>query len=84
PCPSSFGRRNRMGSALEMLKFYNGRSVIRSDIDPKDALMDIDKEIVVGKFVDIDRPTFLDNYANVNHLQMPQWRPTYPDNQKVR
>ncbi len=84
PCPSSYGRRNRMGSALEMLKFYHGRSVIRGDIDPKEALMDIDKEIVVGKFVDIERPTFLDNYAKFNHLQIPQWRPMQPDDQKVR
>ena len=79
PCPSSYGRRNRMGSALEMLKFYHGRSVIRGDIDPKDALMDIDKEIVVGKFVDIERPTFLDNYAKFNHLQIPHWRPMHSE-----
>jgi 2-oxoglutarate ferredoxin oxidoreductase subunit beta len=79
PCPSSYGRRNRMGSALEMLKFYHGRSVIRSDIDPKDASMDIDKEIVVGKFVDIERPTFLDNYALVNRLKIPQWRSMYTE-----
>lgn len=70
-----------MGSALEMLKFYHGRSVIRSDIDPKDAVMDIDREIVVGKFVDIERPTFLDNYAKFNRLQSPQWRPMHSDNQ---
>ena len=68
-----------MGSALEMLKFYHGRSVIRGDIDPKDALMDIDKEIVVGKFVDIERPTFLDNYAKFNHLQIPHWRPMHSE-----
>jgi 2-oxoglutarate ferredoxin oxidoreductase subunit beta len=79
PCPSSYGRRNRMGSALEMLKYYHGRSVIRSDIDPKDASMDIDKEIVVGKFVDIERPTFLDNYALVNRLKIPQWRSMYTE-----
>jgi 2-oxoglutarate ferredoxin oxidoreductase subunit beta len=79
PCPSSFGRRNRMGSALEMLKFYHGRSVIRGDIDPKDATMDIDKEIIVGKFVDIERPTFLDNYAKVNRLKIPQWRSMYTE-----
>lgn len=84
PCPSSFGRRNRMGSALEMLKFYSGRSVIRGDIDPKDAIIDIDKEIAVGKFVDIERPTFLQNYAKVNSLQMPQWRSMHLDNNKVR
>ncbi len=84
PCPSSFGRRNRMGSALEMLKFYQGRSVIRGDIDPKDASMDIDKEIVVGKFVDIERPTFMDHYEKFNRPQMPQWRSMHPDTQKGR
>lgn len=73
-----------MGTALEMLKFYHGRSVIRGDIDPKDATMDIDKEIVVGKFVDIERATFLDHYEKVNRLQMPQWRSMHPDNQKGR
>ncbi|MFO7569354.1 MAG: thiamine pyrophosphate-dependent enzyme [Smithellaceae bacterium] len=84
PCPSSFGRRNRMGTALEMLKFYHGRSVIRGDIDPKDATMDIDREIVVGKFVDIERPTFMDHYERINRSQMPQWRSMHPDHQKGR
>jgi hypothetical protein len=46
--------------------------------------MDIDKEIVVGKFVDIERPTFLDNYAKFNRLQVPQWRSTHPHNNKAR
>ncbi len=84
PCPSSFGRRNRMGTPLEMLKFYQGRSVIRGDIDPKEASMDIDREIVVGKFVDIERPTFVDNYEKVNRLQMPQWRAMHPESHKGR
>ncbi len=84
PCPSSFGRRNRMGTALEMLKFYQGRSVIRGDIDPKEASMDIDREIVVGKFVDIERPTFLDHYERLNRMNMPQWRSMHPEPQKGR
>jgi 2-oxoglutarate ferredoxin oxidoreductase subunit beta len=69
PCPSSFGRRNRMGSALDTLKFYHDRSVIRNDIDPKDALLDYDNQIVVGRFVDIERPTFMDNYEALNRRQ---------------
>jgi 2-oxoglutarate ferredoxin oxidoreductase subunit beta len=84
PCPSSFGRRNRMGTALEMMKFYQGRSVIRSDIDPSEAVVDIDREIVVGKFVDIERPTFMDHYEKVNRLNLPQWRAMHPDHQKGR
>ena len=62
PCPTSFGRRNKIGTALETLKFYHERSVIRNDIDPKEAPIDFGSNIVVGKFVDTGRPTFMDNY----------------------
>ncbi|HTZ40015.1 MAG TPA: thiamine pyrophosphate-dependent enzyme [Syntrophales bacterium] len=73
PCPSSFGRRNKMGSALDTLKFYHDRSVIRNGIDPKEALLDYDNQIVVGRFVDIERPTFMDNYEA---LTRPQGAPS--------
>jgi 2-oxoglutarate ferredoxin oxidoreductase subunit beta len=76
PCPSAFGRRNRMGSALDTLKFYHDRSVIRNDIDPKDAALDFAGEIVVGKFVDIERPTFMDNYLAYCRHQGAQWPAT--------
>ena len=70
PCPSSFGRRNKMGSALDTLKFYHDRSIIRNDIDPKDATLNFNGEIVVGKFVDIERPTFWDNYQALIQRQL--------------
>jgi len=65
PCPSAFGRRNRMGSALDTLKFYHDRSVIKNEIDPQKAVIDFSGEIVVGKFVDRDRPTFSDYYRTI-------------------
>lgn len=65
PCPTAFGRRNKTGDAIEGLKFYHERSVSRNDIDPKEAPVDFSSKIVVGKFVDIERPTFIDNY---NHI----------------
>jgi 2-oxoglutarate ferredoxin oxidoreductase subunit beta len=73
PCPTSFGRRNKIGSALDMLKFYHERSVIRNDIDPKDASVDFENHIVLGKFVDIERPTFMDNYQMACNGQMGDW-----------
>ncbi|HVO67896.1 MAG TPA: thiamine pyrophosphate-dependent enzyme [Syntrophales bacterium] len=73
PCPTSFGRRNRMGTALETLKFYHERSVIRNDIDPKDAPVDFSSNIVVGKFVDTERPTFMDNYQFVCKNDIGVW-----------
>ena len=63
PCPTSFGRRNRMGSALDLLKFYHDRSVIRNDIDPERRRAGFRQATSSsGKFVDIERPTFMDNY----------------------
>ena len=82
PCPSSFGRRNKMGSALDTLKFYHDRSVIRNDIDPKDAALNFSGEIVVGKFVDIERPTFWDNYQALVGHQVAQWPP--PDRKTLQ
>jgi len=73
PCPSSFGRRNKMGSALDTLKYYHEKSVIRNDIDPKDAALNFTGEIVVGKFVDIERPTFWDNYQALVQRQIAPW-----------
>ena len=88
PCPTSFGRRNKMGSALDTLQFYHKRSVIRNDIDPKDATLDFSRHIVVGKFVDKERPTFADNYQLVCKNQLGQW-PDFdpvaaPENQALR
>ena len=57
-CPTSFGRKNKLGSALDMLKFFHKISVVRNNINPKEAHLDLNNEIVVGKFVDIERPTF--------------------------
>jgi 2-oxoglutarate ferredoxin oxidoreductase subunit beta len=39
------------------MKFYKEKSVIKNGADPKDAAIDYRKELVVGKFVDIERPT---------------------------
>jgi 2-oxoglutarate ferredoxin oxidoreductase subunit beta len=73
PCPTSFGRRNRMGKGLDIVKYYHEKSVIRNGIDPKDATLDFNKNLVMGKFVDIERPTFMDNYQLVNRRELAAW-----------
>jgi 2-oxoglutarate ferredoxin oxidoreductase subunit beta len=73
PCPTSFGRRNKIGTALDTLKFYHERALIRNDIDPKDAPVDFGSNIVVGKFVDMERPTFLDNYKLACAKEIAPW-----------
>lgn len=73
PCPTAFGRRNKTGNALETLKFYHERTISRNDIDPKEAPVDFGSKIVVGKFVDIERPTFIDNYRYMCKNQVGNW-----------
>jgi len=87
PCPTSFGRRNKIGTALETLRFYHERCVIRNDIDPKEAPIDFASNIVVGKFIDRERPTFMDNYQLSCKNQIGDW-PDFegtivPENQAV-
>ena len=61
PCPVSYGRRNKLGEGLDEMKYYQENSVIKHGIDPNEADLNLNGKIIVGKFIDIDKPTFLDN-----------------------
>lgn len=65
PCPTSYGKRNKLGDGLEEMKYYQKNSVISHGIDPKDTDLDLNGKIVVGKFIDIDKPTFLDKQPDL-------------------
>ncbi len=58
PCPTLYGRRNRRGDGLDELKDYKKRSVTKHGADTKECAMTMDGPIVVGKFVDRERPTY--------------------------
>ncbi len=60
PCPTLYQRRNRLGDGLETMKYYKEASVTRHGADTKELAISYQGPIVVGKFVDIERPTFLD------------------------
>lgn len=68
-CPTNYGRRNDLGDGLEEMRYYKENSVIRHGIDPKDAGLSFNGEITVGKFIDIDKPTFLDNQPNLSLVE---------------
>ena len=65
PCPTNYGRRNELGEGIEEMRYYKEHSVIRHGIDPKEAGLSFNGEIVVGKFIDIEKPTFLDSQPNL-------------------
>ncbi len=60
PCPTVYSRYNRLGDGLDMIKYYHENSRIENGADTKNIPLETGKEIVVGKFVDVERPTFLD------------------------
>ncbi len=63
PCPTSFGRANAIGDGLHEVDIYRERCRIENgaqnledfDID----LVDADKSITVGNFVDVERKAFM-------------------------
>jgi 2-oxoglutarate ferredoxin oxidoreductase subunit beta len=79
PCPTAFGRRNKIRSALDLLRFYYDRSVVKNNITPGEATIDFDHNLSVGKFLDIERPTFLDQYELVNRGELEAWPATGVD-----
>lgn len=60
PCPTGFGRKNDQGEALDELKSYRERSVIKDGADPTqvDIKMDPESDIIVGTFVDKEKSTY--------------------------
>jgi len=60
PCPIVYGRMNRQPTGLDQMRYYRENSIIRHGADPRDADIDLNGKIVVGKFIDIERPTFSD------------------------
>lgn len=61
PCPTIFERRNKFGDGLDRLKWYYDNSIIRHGIDTKKADIELRNQIICGKFVDKERPTYLQN-----------------------
>jgi len=57
PCPTLYQRRNRLGTGLEAMQFYKQKSVIKNGASTKDLDISFQSEIVVGEFVNIERPT---------------------------
>ncbi len=60
PCSTIYARRNRLGDGLNLMKFYHDNSVIRHGASTRELDIEFQKKIIVGKFVDIERPTFIE------------------------
>ncbi|MBI4012007.1 MAG: 2-oxoacid:ferredoxin oxidoreductase subunit beta [Candidatus Rokubacteria bacterium] len=60
PCPIYYGRFNRLGDALGELRYYKENTIVKNGAPlPECDLSMLGGKIVVGKFVDEQKPTFL-------------------------
>ena len=61
PCVTLYARRNRLGDGLNLLKYYYDKSVIEHGADIRTLDISYQGKLVCGKFVDKEKPTFLDS-----------------------
>jgi 2-oxoglutarate ferredoxin oxidoreductase subunit beta len=62
PCSTLYSRKNRLGTGFDLMKFYHDNAEIRHGADTKDVGIGFQEKIICGKFIDTDRPTFLECY----------------------
>ena len=67
PCPTLYQRRNKMGDGLDAMKYYKEKSKIRHGAPTSEVGMTMTGEIIVGKFVDRERP----DYQTMMRAQYP-------------
>jgi 2-oxoglutarate ferredoxin oxidoreductase subunit beta len=60
PCVTLYARRNRLGDGLNLLKYYYDKSIIEHGADTRTLDISYQGKLVCGKFVDKEKPTFLD------------------------
>jgi len=60
PCPTLYARRNRLGDGVDQVKYYKERSTIRNGAHTKELGISYQGDIIVGKFVERERPTWLE------------------------
>lgn len=70
PCPTLYGRRNKLGTGLDLMKGYKEMCVTKHGANTKEVAIVPGKEIIVGRFVDTERPTFLDSYNEQMKLRI--------------
>ena len=58
PCPTLYSRRNKLGDGLAQMLYYQENSEVRHGAETKDVALGFQGKIIVGKFVDRERPTY--------------------------
>ncbi|HEU0187849.1 MAG TPA: 2-oxoacid:ferredoxin oxidoreductase subunit beta [Gallionellaceae bacterium] len=60
PCPTLYLRRNRLGDGVDQLQNYQDNSILKHGCDTRETAIDYQGKIVIGKFVEKNKPTYLE------------------------
>jgi len=64
PCPVNYGRRNKQ-KPMDMLKMYQEKAIIKNGAPPFELDIDLERGIILGKFADLDRRTWAEQYDRI-------------------
>jgi 2-oxoglutarate ferredoxin oxidoreductase subunit beta len=91
PCPIGYGRPNRIGEGREEMKMYQENWDLREDnwiiqesANPRDADIELRKNIMVGVFCEVDRPTFMDHYLDMEPIKKKRLKHMVSEERTVR
>ena len=60
PCSTLYARLNKLGTGYNLMQFYHDNAEIRHGMNTADVDIDFQQKIICGKFIDRERPTFLE------------------------
>ena len=58
PCSTLYARLNKLGSGLDLMRFYHDNAEIRHGEDTRNIDIGFQEKIICGRFVDEEKPTF--------------------------
>jgi len=58
PCPTYYGRMNEQATGLDQMRYYSYHSTVKHGANLADIDITADGQIIVGKFIDIEKPYF--------------------------
>jgi len=60
PCTTLYLRRNRPRDGVDMLQHYQENTILKHGADTRETAIDYQGKIVIGKFVDKNKPSYLE------------------------
>ncbi|HDS30684.1 MAG TPA: 2-oxoacid:ferredoxin oxidoreductase subunit beta [Firmicutes bacterium] len=83
PCSTIYARRNKLGTGLDLMKYYYESSVTEFDAPLRSLDIEFQSKIIVGKFLDEQRPTFVGGMkSHLKNVLGDKFVPPVPGGQK--